>query len=157
MMSKRKKIVVSVCLVFLLVATVYVNVLLSTDVTASEDIAVSDYFSEYRSERTTTRQEQLLNLDSIIATESLDAEVLADAAAQKMSIVAVMDAELTLESLIGAKGFEDVVVTMSYDSDDINVIVKADELTQTEVAQIYEVISSETNATYANVKIIPVS
>ncbi|MFI3163530.1 MAG: SpoIIIAH-like family protein [Bacillota bacterium] len=157
MMSKRKKIVVSVCLVFLLVATVYVNVLLSTDVTASEDITVSDYFSEYRSERTTTRQEQLLNLDSIIATESLDAEVLADAAAQKMSIVAVMDAELTLESLIGAKGFEDVVVTMSYDSDDINVIVKADELTQTEVAQIYEVISSETNATYANVKIIPVS
>ncbi|MFI3129293.1 MAG: SpoIIIAH-like family protein [Bacillota bacterium] len=157
MMSKRKKIVVSVCLVFLLVATVYVNVLLSTDVTASEDITVSDYFSEYRSERTTTRQEQLLNLDSIIATESLDAEVLADAAAQKMSIVAVMDAELTLESLIGAKGFEDVVVTMSYDSDDINVIVKADELTQTEVAQIYEVISSETSATYANVKIIPVS
>ncbi len=157
MMSKRKKIVVSVCLVFLLVATVYVNVLLSTDVTASEDITVSDYFSEYRSERTTSRQEQLLNLDSIISSESLDAEVLADAAAQKMSIVAIMDAELTLENLIQAKGFEDVVVTMSYDSDDINVIVKADELTQADVAQIYEVISTQTNATYSNVKIIPVS
>ncbi|MFI3167041.1 MAG: SpoIIIAH-like family protein [Bacillota bacterium] len=156
MMSKRKKIVVSVCLVFLLVATVYVNVLLQEEVAVVET-SVSDYFTEYRSERTTSREEQLLNLESIISSESLDAEVIADAAAQKMSIVSLMDAEMTLENLIQAKGFEDVVVSMQTDSDDINVIVKADVLTQEEVAQIYEVISSTTEATYANVKIIPVS
>ncbi len=156
MMSKRKKIVVSVCLVFLLVATVYVNVLLQEEVAVVET-TVSDYFTEYRSERSTSREEQLLNLDSIISSESLDAEVIADAAAQKMSIVSLMESEVALENLIQAKGFEDVVVSMQVDSDDINVIVKADVLTQEEVAQIYEVISTTTSATYANVKIIPVS
>ena len=154
MMSKKKKVIVSVCLVFLLFATVYVNLLLSKE--GGDSQVASNYFTEYRSERQTTRQEQLLSLDAIINNSTLEDDVVASAVDEKLLIVSMMDQELSIESLIQAKGFEDVVVTMNTNSDNINVIVQSSELTQEDVAKIYEVIASTTNATYSNVKIIPI-
>ena len=67
-MTKKKKIIIMSSLVFLLAVTAVLNVLLVTN-NASADtgaITTANYFSTYRSERTTTRSEELLQLDSVI-------------------------------------------------------------------------------------------
>ena len=66
----------------------------------------------------------------------------------------IMEKELLLESLLKAKGYEDVVVSVGLSSDNINVIVKADELTRDDTAKIYGTIKSETNASADLVKIM---
>ena len=65
-----------------------------------------------------------------------------------------MEKELVVEGLIKAKGFEDCVVTIS--DANVNAVVKANELSSTEVAQIVAVIQSQLNTGIENIKIIPV-
>ena len=65
-----------------------------------------------------------------------------------------MDLELVLEGLIKALGFEDAIVTAS--TENINIIIKSDELTENEVAQVLDIIVSETDKTALDVRIIPV-
>ena len=77
-----------------------------------------------------------------------------DAEAQKLSLTKNMDLELVLEGLIKALGFEDAIVTAS--TENINVILKSDELTEAEVAQVLDVIVSETDKSALDVRIIPV-
>ena len=68
-MTKKKKIIVMSSLVFLLALTAVLNVLLARNgAAAGEDtVTTANYFATYRSERTTARSEELLQLDSIIA------------------------------------------------------------------------------------------
>lgn len=156
-MSKKKKIIISVVMVLLLAATAYLNILLTNSSQNGKDVvATSSFFTEYRTERATTREQEMLYLDGIISNTTLSSETIDAAVKQKMSIVDLMEKELVLEGLIKAKGFEDVAVTMATSSDNINVIVKAKELTQSDVANIYSVLSSEVGSNYANIKIIPV-
>lgn len=156
-MSKKKKIIVSICMVLLLAATAYLNILLANG-KEEDDLSVSgNFFTEYRSERTSTREQEMLYLDGIIGNSSLAEETVNAAATQKMEIVDLMEKELILEGLLKAKGFEDVAVTMSSTNDNVNVIVKAEELSQEDVAGIYSVLAEEVDGiTYSDIKIIPV-
>ena len=68
-MSKRKKVVILSCMIALLAVTAVCNfVLTSSTVNPTESTLVSNanYFSQYRNERLTTRNEEILQLDSII-------------------------------------------------------------------------------------------
>lgn len=156
-MSKKKKIIVSICMVLLLAATAYLNILLANGKANTDSPVSGNFFTEYRSERTSTREQEMLYLDGIIGNTSLAAETVNAAATQKMEIVDLMEKELVLEGLIKAKGFEDVAVTMSNSNDNVNVIVKADELSQEDVAGIYSVLAEQVDGiSYSNIKIIPV-
>lgn len=156
-MSKKKKIIVSICMVLLLAATAYLNILLANGKADNDSPVSGNFFTEYRSERTSTREQEMLYLDGIIGNTSLAAETVNAAATQKMEIVDLMEKELVLEGLIKAKGFEDVAVTMSNANDNVNVIVKADELSQEDVAGIYSVLAEQVDGiSYSNIKIIPV-
>ena len=156
-MSKKKKIIVSICMVLLLAATAYINILLANGKGESGEAVSSNFFTEYRSERTSTREQEMLYLDGIIGNTSLADETVNAAAEQKMEIVDLMEKELVLEGLIKAKGFEDVAVTMSSTNDNINVIVKSDELSQADVAGIYSILAEQVDGiSYSNIKIIPV-
>ena len=110
-MSKKKKIIVMSSLVFLLALTAVLNVLLAQNRSAVGDevVTTANYFATYRSERTTTRSEELLQLDSIIALYDETSEEYADAVAMKMQIVEVMEQELQLETMIKSLGFSDAV------------------------------------------------
>ena len=68
-MSKRKKVIILSCMIALLAVTAVCNfVLTSSTVNPTESTLVSNanYFSQYRTERLTTRNEEILQLDSII-------------------------------------------------------------------------------------------
>ena len=159
-MSKRKKVIILSCMIALLAVTAVCNfVLTSSTVNPTESTLVSNanYFSQYRTERLTTRNEEILQLDSIIDSAEANSTERNEALKLKMEITEITEKELLLESLIKAYGFEDVVVVMGIDSDSVNVIAKDNDLTSDDAILIYSIIAEENIASPENVKIIPIS
>jgi hypothetical protein len=129
-MKKSNKIIILTGMILLLAVTAVFNFILTqNEADAGDSVTTSNYFTQYKSERLTNRNEQLLQLDSIISSESSDTETVSEALAQKLLITENMEKELMLENYIKAKGFEDAVVAIGTDSGNINVFVKDEELT----------------------------
>jgi stage III sporulation protein AH len=120
-------------------------------------VSSANYFSQYRTERITTRNEELLQLDQIIQASADDSEEKSQALAMKMEITSITEKELLLENLIKAYGFEDVVVVIGLQSENINVITKTSDLSTEDAIIIYSILQEEVNASPENVKIIPIS
>ncbi len=159
-MSKRKKIVIiaSFCLLLLLTGTL--NVLLNNYVSANADKDLSDtvnagnFYSNYRERLDTLRQDELLGLNAIIndATTSADAKAVAEKSRQE--ILSNSTLEQTIATLIVGKGFENVLVIASGNM--ITVMVKAEVLTDEEVAQIVDVVQVQTGFDIENIEIHPI-
>jgi len=130
---------------------------LLTKPTSNNAVTAANYFTQYRTERTSSRNEQILQLDAIIASSDSSAETLDEALDMKLKLTALMEQELLLENLIKARGYEDAVVTIGLTSGNINVIVKDADFVQDDAVAIYTILQDEASATPENVKIIPVS
>ncbi len=157
-MSKTKKIIVMSSLVLLLAVTAVLNVVLARSRSANGDSAVvsTNYFTTYRSERTTTRSEELVQLDSVIALYDQDSEKYTEAVNLKMKIVEIMEKELALETMIKSKGFSDAVVSIGVDSDNVNVFVNSNELDMNTALSIYKCLIDEASVDPLNIIIMPV-
>ena len=156
-MKKRTKIIIISVMVLLLGVTGYLNVMLNNSVSIDNQTATqtaSSYFSTYRTTRESTRDQEMLYYDAIIANETSTQEAVKNAENSKLALISQMEKELVVEGLIKAKGFEDCIITIS--SANVNAVVKAKELTSTEVAQIVAVIQSQLATSIENIKIIPV-
>jgi len=156
-MSKAKKIVILSCMVLLLAVTAVANFLLTRNANKDETVSTANYFSEYRSEHTASVNEQLLQLDSIIANAEADSESKENALNAKLKITENVEKELFLESLIRAKGYSQIVVMIGIDSDNVTVVVGDDDFTTDDAVAIYTVLLDEVNASPENVRIIPIS
>lgn len=158
-MTKRKKIVLLSVMVVLLVVSGVMNFMLTdtnTELpTGQEDdaLSASSFFSAFRTDRASTREQTMLELDAIISSEdtSLDAKTAAEE--MKLKICANMQIESDLEALIKAKGFSEAVVTVG--TQNINVLVNDASLESGEVAQILSIVTEETGIQPGNVKITP--
>lgn len=157
-MTKRKKIIIMSSLVLLLAVTAVLNVLLVTNnTTASADtVQTSNYFSTYRAERTSTRSEELLQIDSIIELYEEGSEKYEEAVEMKMKIVEIMENELVIETMIKSLGFSEAVVSIGIDSDNVNVFVNTDELDKTAALSIYNLLRNEVGIDATNIIIMPV-
>ena len=153
-MSKKKKIIILSCMIALLAVTAVFNFVLSGDSTYGESTSTA-YFSEYRSQRSSSRNEQMLQLDKIIAESAEDSDVRETALLQKMQLTALTESELKLETLIKAYGYEEVVVTMNLDSPNVSVVVKNPEFDQADAVKIYNLIIEEAEVDSENINIIP--
>ncbi len=159
-MSKKKKIIVLSCMIALLAVTAVFNfVLTSNSVTNAEQVSGSaaNYFTQYRTERATTRNEEILQLDSVIAASTAEGSEKAEALKLKTELTVNTEREMLLETLIKAYGFEDAVVVIGLDSDNVNVMTKSENLTTDDAIKIYTIISEEIAVSPENVKIIPIS
>ncbi len=158
-MTKKRKIIVLSCMIALLAVTAVFNFVLSTERVDSTEVSANSasYFSQYRLERVTTRNEELLQIDEVLASANADSEEYANALTLKTNIAVNTERELLLESLIKAYGFEDAVVVIGLESESVNVIAKSAELTTDDAILIYTVISEEIKVSPENVKIIPIS
>lgn len=156
MLKKRTKIFILVGMILLLGVTGYLNIALNNNVQTGGQGSVSaaNYFATYREDRQSTRDQELLYYDAIIANESSSAEAKSAAEAKKLDIVKQMESELVLEGLIKAKGFEDVIVTNS--ATKINIIVKSSNLQSAQVAQIVSIVKEQTQKSLDNIVILPV-
>lgn len=103
------------------------------------------------------RAEEINNLNEIIAVEGDEyAEARANATAQKQKIIELMETEILLESLLKAKGYDDLVVTIGVDSNNVNVIAAKESLTLQDTAIIYNTIVEELNVSPDYVKILSI-
>lgn len=158
-MNTKKKIIVMSSLVLLLAVTAIFNFIFANSATTtslSEGITTANYFATYRAERTTTRNEEIIQLDSVIALyEEGDARY-EEATEMKMEIVANMEKELVLENMVKSLGFSDAVVSVSADSDNINVFINSSELNYDTALSIYNMMKNETGIVAGNIIIMPV-
>jgi stage III sporulation protein AH len=159
-MTKKKKIIVLSCMIALLAVTAVFNFVLTTEPATqlgSQAVSSANYFAQYRTERLSTRNEELLQLDSVInASESQSAEK-SQALAMKIDLTTITEQEMLLENLIKAYGFEDAVVVIGLESQNVNAIVKSEELSTDDAIAIYTIINEEISVSPENVKIIPIS
>ncbi len=120
----------------------------------TENVSVNantNYFEAFRLDRDNTRSKEIAYLDTIIAQADTDNETLKEAQEQKMSIVECMETEFTVEKMIKSKGFDDVAVTFHKGS--VNVIVDSNELSDSQVAQILDIVKRETGEEATNIKV----
>ena len=158
-MSNGKKIVLMSSLVLLLAVTAVFNFVFASKsalTSANGDVTAANYFSTYRAERTTTRNEEIIQLDSVIALYEAGDERYEAATEMKMEIVAAMEKELVLENMVKSLGFSDAVVAVSSDSDNVNVFINSAELNYDTALSIYSMMKNETGIVAGNVIIMPV-
>jgi hypothetical protein len=156
MLSKKSKIFVLVGMLALLVVTGYLNVYLNNRSKSDSLVTANsaDFFTTYRNDRTTTRNQTMLYLDSIIESDLSSKEAVAEAEKNKLALTGAMEAELNLEGTIKSMGFADVVISTG--NDYCNVMVKTKELKSEQVAKILEAVTAQTGKTANYVRIIPV-
>lgn len=162
-MNKRVLTLAGVCL--LLIGAIVANVAINnrnkekaasapvddgTTTPVSNITQNENFFEAYRLERDNVRTQELAYLDAIVA-QGADKETLDDAQKQKLTLIASMETELTVEGLIKAKGFSDVVVSLH--SGSVNVIVGASTLSDEEVAQILDIVLRQTGEKAENVRV----
>lgn len=117
---------------------------------ASSAAVQMTFFESFRKDRDDTREQEIAYIDAIME-QGADAETMADAQAQKLSIVEGMEKEMTVESLLKAKGFADAAVTLHDGS--VNVILSAETLSDEQVAQVLDILIRETGEKAENIKI----
>ena len=156
MLSKKSKIFVLVGMLALLVVTGYLNVYLNNRSKSDSLVTANsaDFFTTYRNDRTTTRNQTMLYLDSIIESDLSSKEAVAEAEKNKLALTGAMEAELNLEGTIKSMGFDDVVISTG--NDYCNVMVKTKELKSEQVSKILEAVTAQTGKTANYVRIIPV-
>ncbi len=158
-MSNKKKIIVMSSLVLLLAVTAVFNfVFANANTTAAADggVTTANYFTTYRAERTTTRNEEIVQLDSVIALYEAGDEKYEAATEMKMELVTAMEQELVLETMVKSLGFSDAVVAVSTDSGNVNVFINSAELNYDTALSIYNMMKNETGIVAGNVIIMPV-
>ena len=157
-MTKKKKIIIMSSLVFLLAVTAVLNVLLvNRNSSAQADaITTANYFTSYRSERTSKRNEELLQLDNVIALYEPGSEKYDQAVDMKMKIVGIMENELVIETMVKSLGFSEAVVSIGIDSNNVNVFVNTNELDTPSALSIYNLLRNELGVPSTNIIIMPV-
>lgn len=158
MVSKKKKIIVISLMALLLVATGVLNVVLNNSSTSNVTQQVStvtqaNFFTTYRNDRQSTRSQEVLYLEAIIASEASSAEAKANAEKMKLELIDQMDSEMVCENLIMARGFDDCIVTKT--GNNVNVVVKSENLTETDINKICGVVRDVLSVTNDYIKIIP--
>ena len=158
-MSNKKKIIAMTSLVLLLAITAVFNFVFAnvgTTAVVNGGVTTANYFTTYRTERTTTRNEALVQLDSVIALYDEGDERYEEATEMKMEIVAAMEKELILENMVKSLGFSDAVVSVSSNSDNVNVFINSAELNYDTALSIYNMMKEETGIVAGNIIIMPV-
>lgn len=124
-----------------------------SDSPALETAAQSDYFKTAAAERKASREEALALLEDTLKSIDSDSEA-KQLATEKMTVIAErMEKEASIETLIKAKGFEQTVVVIG--DNDVTVIVSSeDELLPSQTLQIQDAVTSQTEISLQNIKIV---
>lgn len=120
--------------------------------TPNTEVSTGTYFSATQVSRQRARDEALEVLQSVVDNVEADETVKAEALAGISAIAEEIQKESNIESLITAKGFEQCVAVLNGDS--ISIVVSADTLQPAQIAQINEIVYSQTGITPAGVTII---
>lgn len=99
------------------------------------------YFDEARATVNMDRNQIISMLTEVIAETKSETEK-ENAAEQKLKLIGYMEKENVVESLLKTKGFSDTFVLITDNA--VNVTVKTDNLSQSDVAKICDIVMRET-------------
>lgn len=124
------------------------------EVEASKNLEVG-YFAEEKLLREQSRAEQVEQLTEYVSNENLDQDAKSKAAANLIEIQERIEKENSAEALLKAKGFSEVYVRI--DDDTVDVVVNKAELTDSEIAQIEEIVNRKTGYSVGKINITPLN
>ena len=104
--------------------------------------------------REQVRAQNKETLQAIIDDTNLSDAEKQDAVAQMVKLTEISEQEAAIETLMASKGFSEAVVSLDEDSADI--VVKADELTDANRAQIEDIVTRRTEIAPENIVITPI-
>ncbi len=149
-MKKRTKIIILSLMIVLLGVTGYLNIALNNASKQTSTTTTStSYFTSYRNDRSSTRDQEILYYDAIIANASSTEAAIKAAQDAKMSLISKMEKELAVEGLVKGQGFADCVISIS--NTKVNVVVQCKSLTENEVAQITTIVKEQLGTQTKNI------
>lgn len=112
------------------------------------------YFAEAKLNRTKSRDEAVETLSAMLQDAQVPSEQKAELALRAADLAESIEVEGKIENLIKAKGFAECMVY--YDTDQLDVIIRSEGLTDVEAAQIRDVILGEVELPEENISIVEV-
>lgn len=155
--KKRKKVLIICGFCLLLVVAGVLNLVLNKNTLADANagtVTTANFFTTYKTDRQNTCEQEKLYLEAIMANANSSEEAKANAEKELLKLTTYMGLQTKLEGLISAKGFAQVAVSAS--ENNISVIVQSSGLSENELAQIVEVVETNSDYNIENIKIIPV-
>ena len=110
-----------------------------------------DYFTRSKLERETMYSQMLETYTGILENEKISSEQKDIAENEIKNINDTKNAIMVVENLLGTKGFENIIVFVNNPS--INVVIKAEELTTEQVAQVQNIVQRELKTDIENIHI----
>lgn len=123
-------------------------------VLTSSDTVGYSFASEAKLSRDQTRTKNTESLLEIINSEVVSEEQKQAAIDQMLELTDISERETGAETLLSAKGFEDVVVSIS--DSKVDVVINQSEISDVQRAQIEDVITRKTGVPPENIVITPI-
>ncbi|WP_129597777.1 SpoIIIAH-like family protein [Anaerophilus nitritogenes] len=117
----------------------------------SQKVNRTNYFIESRLNMNLEREKMVSLLNEIINNDKTDEENTKAATNEKMKLIDIMNKEKIVENLIESKGFENALVFITDNS--VNVIVEIEQLADSDVAKILDIVMRETKYSPEHIKI----
>lgn len=123
-------------------------------VLTSAESAAYSFASEAKLNRDQTRAKNTESLLEIINSEVVSESQKQGAVEQMLELTDISERETGAETLLAAKGFEDVVVSIS--DSKVDVVVNQSEISDAQRAQIEDVVTRKTGVPPENIVITPI-
>ncbi len=104
--------------------------------------------------REQVRAENKETLQAVIDNENLSDAEKQSAVDQLVQMTKITEQEAAIETLMASKGFSEAVVNL--DSDSADIVVRSDELTEANRAQIEDIVTRKTEIEPQNIVITPI-
>lgn len=114
-----------------------------------------DYFSSAKLSREQARAKNEETLMEIVNSTKMEEIQKQEAVNNLIHLTEISEMETAAETLLGAKGFENAIVTMTDDS--VDVVVDAEGLTKQQMVQIQDIVKRKTKVSAENIVITPVA
>lgn len=124
-------------------------------VLTSTETAAYSFASEAKLNRDQTRTKNTESLLEIINSEVVSESQKQAAVDQMLELTDISERETGAETLLAAKGFEDVVVSIS--DSKVDVVINQPEISEAQRAQIEDVVTRKTGIPPENIVITPVT
>lgn len=116
--------------------------------------STNPYFIEARMEKETARGQAMEVLQGIVENQNSPEETKIKAQNEMIEMANNIDTEAIIENLIKAKGFEDVVAFIN--EGHVDIVVQSSGLIPSQVAQIMDIVVTQTSVDTDNIKIMEV-
>ena len=118
-------------------------------------VQAEDPLAAFQKDREQVREEEIRQLNAIIADSRTSEDIRASAQRQLLALCDWIEKEVTLEGILRARGYANVLATVHTDS--VNILLRTAEITQSDAAVILDLTMRETGQSGGNIKIIPIN